>query len=302
MIRTALVAVSLVGAGALVALAQAPPAQNQTPVAADVQQMIAALPSSAPATPARPRKVLVFAHADEYVHSSIPLAARTAEELGKKTGAWATTVSYDPSVITAANLGQYDAIFLASTTGHFLDDPASPATTDARRSALLAFVRGGKGLAGIHAASDSYHTPAKRPWTEFNPLIGGIFLAHPWQHVSVKVEDPSSPITAAYRGQTFEMTDETYTFAKEAYSRENVHVLLSVDLSRMPPEDLAKENRPWDHDYALSWIRREGTGRVFYTAHGHREQVYAMTPFLTHLLAGIQYAIGDLKANDSPGR
>ena len=61
----------------------------------------------------------------------------------------------------------------------------------------------------------------------------------------------------------------------------------------MPPEELAKENRLWDHDYALSWIRREGSGRVFYTAHGHREQVYAMRPFLAHLLAGIQYAIGD---------
>ena len=55
------------------------------------------------------------------------------------------------------NLKQYDAIFLASTTGDFLDDPKDAAATAARRKALLAFVRGGKGLAGIHAASDSYH-------------------------------------------------------------------------------------------------------------------------------------------------
>ncbi len=97
------------------------------------------------------------------MHSSIPLAARTVEELGKKTGAWSTTITYDPADINAQNLKQYDAIFLDSTTGAFLDDPNDQAATDARRKALLEFVRGGKGLAGIHAATDSYHrrdTPA----------------------------------------------------------------------------------------------------------------------------------------------
>ena len=77
--------------------------------------------------------------------------------MGKKTGAWTTTITYDPADINTANLKQYDAIFLDSTTGCFLDDPNDQAATDARRAALLAFVRGGKGLAGIHAATDSYH-------------------------------------------------------------------------------------------------------------------------------------------------
>jgi hypothetical protein len=40
---------------------------------------------------------------------------------------------------------------------------------------------------------------------------------------------------------------------------------------------------------------------VFYEGHGHNEKVfYTMTPMLEHLRAGIQYAIGDLKADDSP--
>ncbi len=44
----------------------------------------------------------------------------------------------------------------------------------------------------------------------------------------------------------------------------------------MSDEDKAKETNPRsDHDYALSWIRREGKGRVFYEAHGHHERVYA---------------------------
>jgi hypothetical protein len=33
------------------------------------------------------------------MHSSIPLAARTIEEMGRKTGAWSTDVTYDPAVL-----------------------------------------------------------------------------------------------------------------------------------------------------------------------------------------------------------
>jgi len=35
-------------------------------------------------------------------------------------------------------------------------------------------------------------------------------------------------------------------------------------------------------------------------AHGHAERNYAVKPLLEHLLAGMQYALGDLKADDSP--
>ena len=137
---------------------QAAPPQNRVPRPADVTAMMAALPDTAPVKPKQPRKVLVLAKAAGFVHSSIPLAARTIEEIGKKTSAWSTTITYDAADINEANLKQYDAIFLASTTGEFLDDPNDAAATAARRKALLEFVRGGKGLAGIHAASDYSRT------------------------------------------------------------------------------------------------------------------------------------------------
>ena len=78
-------------------------------------------------------------------------------------------------------------------------------------------------------------------------------------------------------------------------------MLTSIDYSKMSDADKAKEADPrTDHDYALSWIRREGNGRLFYMAHGHHERNYAVKPLLEHLLAGMQYALGDLKADDSP--
>jgi type 1 glutamine amidotransferase len=370
------------------------PAGNSTPFAAPqaaVDGMMAALPTTPGSKPLRPRKVLVMAHtgAGGFVHASIPLAAKTVEALGNQGNLWTTTVSYDAADINANNLKNYDAIFLDSTTACFLDDP-DPSVTAARRAALLNFVRGGKGIAGIHAATDSYHTdclaseavaksgsPGRNPgatplsarlaqaadkdsddtvsrqewtaladnwfqkldtgntgkvtraefveqfnsllppleprrgaeskpvlqWPEFNKLIGGYFKFH-WsdpQLIYVKIDDPNSPLTAMFHGKEFEIHDETYTFEQDSFSRKNVHVLTSIDYDKMSPEDKAKEANPRsDADYALSYIRREGKGRVFYEGHGHSDRVYAMTPMLEHLRAGIQYALGDLKADDSP--
>src|SRR5262245_38836306 len=97
----------------------------------DVEKMMAALPAKAPAKPQKPRKILVLAAARGWVHSSIPLAAKMTEEMGKKTGAWSATTTYEASDVTAENLKQYDAIFLDSTTGTFLDDPNDAAATAA---------------------------------------------------------------------------------------------------------------------------------------------------------------------------
>jgi type 1 glutamine amidotransferase len=371
------------------------PAGNSTPIAvsqAAVDAMMAALPTTPGAKPMHPRRLLVMAHTGTggFVHASIPLAAKAVEALGNQGGLWTTTVSYDAADINTDNLKKYDAIFLDSTTACFLDDP-DPSVTAARRAALLNFVRSGKGVAGIHAASDSYHTdclaseaaakngspgrnapaltlstrlvaaadkdsdgtvsrqewtaladdwfqkldpgntgqvtradfvahfnsllPPLEPrrqgleskpvqqWPEFNKLIGGYFKFH-WpdpQLIYVKIDDPNSPLTAMFHGKEFEIHDETYTFVQESFSRHNVHVLTSIDYDKMSPEDKAKEVNPRsDADYALSYIRREGKGRVFYEGHGHSDRVYAMTPMLEHLRAGIQYALGDLKADDSP--
>jgi type 1 glutamine amidotransferase len=378
--------------------APVPRPQNQTPNPADVEKMMAALPDQAPAKPAKPRRILVLSKAAGFVHSCIPLAAKTMEAMGQKTGAWTATVTYDSAAITEENLKQYDLVFLNNTTGNFLDDPNDAAATAARRKALLEFIRSGKGIAGIHAAGDSYHEAKGAPatptagrggrgpgtqlaaqmmtladkngdaklgreelstladtwfdkldtggagkisqadftarfasvlpapaglaggrgpaptgrrgtdpevgtWPEFNRIIGGFFKYH-WgdpQLITVKIDDPKSPLTAMFHGQEFEIHDETYTFGMEVWSRTNLHILTSIDYDKMSDADKAKEDYPRaDHDYGLSWIRREGKGRLFYEAHGHSERVYAMKPMLEHVLAGVQYALGDLKADDSP--
>ena len=291
--------------------------QKQFANPSDISAMMAALPDKPYAKPKSLRRVLVLCRATTFVHNSIPLAAKMVEYLGDRTGAWMTTITYDAAAINSDNLKQYDAIFLDSTTGEFLDDPNDKSVTEARKHALIEFVKSGKGLAGIHAASDAYHTtgrpaspsgpptPLTGTWPEFNEMIGGFFKFH-WSYptlISVKIDDPNSPLTVMFPPGGYEIVDETYTFAQDSFSRKRVHVLTSVNYAKMSAEDKAKEpaaTRRTDGDYALSYIQSVGNGRVFYEAHGHDEKVYFQRPFVAHMLAGIQYALGDLAADDSP--
>ena len=58
--------------------------------------------------------------------------------------------------------------------------------------------------------------------------------------------------------------------------------------------------RDQDKDFPLTWIRAEGKGRVFCSGMGHVPSVFWSGPLLEHFLAGIQYALGDLKADATP--
>jgi len=150
------------------------------------------------------------------------------------------------------------------------------------KQGILEFVRSGKGLVGIHAA-----TAALQSWPEYGEMIGGYYGGHILQDVAVRLDDPNHPVNACFQGKP-------WTF-REPYSRRKLRVLLSLDLGRM--EDPGK--RP-DKDYAVSWVREYGKGRVFYTTLGHCEPVYADPLFLRHLLAGLQFALGDLPAEATP--
>src|SRR5436309_15066289 len=102
--RAPVIVVLTVSAGLLAGADGRSPLASQTskatPEAAEVDDMQAALPAKAMVIPSQLRRVLVFTRAEEYVHSSIPLAAAAIEALGKKTSAFAVTVSDDPADFT----------------------------------------------------------------------------------------------------------------------------------------------------------------------------------------------------------
>lgn len=287
---------------ALVALALGRPASAD--FAEDLARAKTALPDKPAVQPQAPRKLLIMTATRGFRHSSIPLGAATIHAMGEKTGAYQAVASEDLAMFEPAELGTFDAILMLSTTGElfrpvdFEKLPSAAQTAAEEREirlkkSLLDFVRSGKGLIGIHAATDCFYQ-----WADYGELIGGYFDGHPWhEQVGVRVDDASSPINAAFASGPFAITDEIYQI-KAPYSRGAQRVLLSLDT---PRTDMSKAgiNRT-DGDFPISWIKSVGAGRVFYCSLGHREEIFWNPLVLRHYLAGIQFALGDLKADVAP--
>ncbi len=280
-------------------LAQAP-AGGDDPIA----KVKAAIPDKAPAKPAKPRKVLVFTLCRGFRHSVIPLATVALKSMGEKTGAYQIVESEDPKVFEPASLAQFDAICMQNTTGELFlpadydklpadKKAAADKESDSLKQSFVDFVKSGKGLIGVHAATDCFYK-----WPEYGEMLGGYFDGHPWnEEVWVKIDDPQSPICAMFGGQGFAIADEIYQF-KDPYSREKLRVLLSLDTSKTKMSNAGIKRA--DKDFAVSWVHKFGQGRVFYCSLGHRDEVFENPKVLQHYLAGIQYALGDLPADDKP--
>ncbi len=255
----------------------------------DLSKIEAALPAKATATPQRARQLLVFTLAEGYKHASIPYAAKALELMGQKTGAFAATISDDMASFAESNLKRFDAVCFVSTTELKFADVKL-------RESLMKFVKGGKGVIGIHAASDNFYN-----WPEAAEMMGGLFDGHPWTSNgmwAVKIDDAEHPLTAAFNGEGFALSDEIYRH-KAPISREHLRVLVSLDLgdeANMKVEGL----RTSDIDIPISWLRNFGKGRVFYCSLGHNNSVYWNAAVLQHYLDGIQFALGDLQADATP--
>src|SRR5689334_24767287 len=119
-------------------------------------------------------------------------------------------------------------------------------------------------------------------------MIGAHFINHPWdQAATIKVEDQTHRSTK-HLGASFVITDEIYEFRN--WSRDSVHVLLSLDLTSVPPPPPGART---DGDFALAWTKTYGSGRVFYTALGHHPEEWDDPRLQQHVVQGIRWALGD---------
>lgn len=289
-------------AGHLVAAA---PYDLKEPSEAEVARMEAAMPAAPTVPPARPRRILVFSQCEGFKHTSVPYVEKAFEILGRKTGAFTTYATIDSAIFESPELDTFDAIVMNNTTMRLpllqVDDKdlgeagkAALAQRElAARQRFLDFVRNGKGLIGVHAATDCFYD-----WPEYAEMIGGLFNAHPWnEDVTVKLDDPGHPLLRAFRGQSYVVADEIYQF-KEPYSRDRLRVLMSLDTARTNMNK--KDIRRTDGDFAVAWLQRSGQGRVFYYSLGHRHDIFWNEAIMRCYLDGIQYALGDLACDDTP--
>ena len=138
---------------------------------------------SASAAVGAPRRVLYVTATYGFRHSdSIDASLEVMQQLARESGSLEIVHTEDVSLLTAAYLKSFDAVYFF-TSGEL---PLS----DQQKADLLEFVRQGKGFGGSHSATDCLYT-----WREYGDMIGGYFDGHPWAGEGVvEVEDPQSPL------------------------------------------------------------------------------------------------------------
>jgi type 1 glutamine amidotransferase len=253
------------------------------------------------------KKLLFLTHAALYKHTSLGPAERAVTELGKPGGFVVTTVEgykqdaakIDLSFLTPAYLAQFDGLMLMTNGNLPLDD--------GQKRALLDFVRNGKAFIGAHCAALTLYN-----YPEFGEMLGGYYRRSIKQNkiAVLKVEDPTHPATRMLGG-SWPLVDEFYQFGTApwdasrptenvdvlfgnhiplGFSRDRVKVLLSIDTQKTDLRDVP-DLQPGG-DYPQAWYRTFGKGRSFYTALGHRDDIWSNDPvFRAHVLGGIRWAL-----------
>jgi uncharacterized protein len=267
---------------------------------------------------AAPRRVLVVSITAGFRHSSIETGNAVIEQLARESASFTVeVVNVNPNVpelsgadgkpdkakvaeanrkalgdkLSAEGLKQYDGIIFNNTTG---DLPLPD------KEAFLAWIRSGKGFAGMHAATDTFHG-----FAPFVDMIGGEFKTHgPQVEVDIINQDQQCP-ACRHLGGNWVVFDEIYQFKN--FDRSKVRGLLTLD---------KHPNDKTPGDYPIAWIKEYGQGRVFYTALGHREDVWdadwvdgkgerknspeVAKAYQQHILGGIKWALGLEKGDATP--
>ncbi len=266
------------------------------------------------------KRLLLVTHCGGFPHSSVATAEEVLKKVGPENGFDVTCFRYtedpdkkvkgrDGKEITALaaysdkfrgatkltvekehcgrinkeTLKNFDVV-LFFTTGN-------PVTKE-ELADLREWVKAGGALAGTHCATDTLYGESV-----YGDLIGAYFKGHPpgLQKIKVKVEDPKHPAAAGFTNG-LDYQDEMYIFKDEPYSRDKLHIILSIDPASFDPRNLSRK----DKDYAISWCREEGKGRVFYTSFGHDPKVWRDDKFQQHLFGGLKWATGQLPGDATP--
>ncbi len=252
------------------------------------------------------KKILFFTKSSGFEHSVISWAngkpswaEKSLLEIGTQQN-WEFVFSKDGSLFSDDYLKQFDAV-LFYTTGNLLEKgtDGQPPMTAAGKQALLGYVKNGGALLGTHSASDTFHTNNEKDKgpdrflnhgekaDDYIRCLGGEFILHQSQQkATVKNTDLSFP---GYEklGESYEMHEEWYSLKD---FRDDLHVLGVIQTQGM--HDQIYQRQP----YPVTWARAEGKGKVWYTAMGHREDVWTNPLFRQILTGGLRWAMGEADA------
>jgi uncharacterized protein len=241
---------------------------------------------------AAPKRLLVIGQEKGFRHDAVSRAMTTIERLGRTSGLWSAHVRTDTEPLTkkklefnAKNLNNFDAVLFYTGGRLDLDERA--------KKDLLSFIHDdGKGFVGVHSASITC-----TDWPEYGEMLGGVFDEHPWGtfDAPLVVEDPGFPGLQGWP-RSIMLRDEIYQVKR--YSRDNLRVLMRLDPGRL---DLKNRHvHRTDRDFAVTWAKTYGKGRVFYSSLGHVPENWDR-PDVQELFTGaIRWAVGLVDADVTP--
>jgi type 1 glutamine amidotransferase len=259
---------------------------------------LSAFPLRWAAAEEKKQKVLYFTRSAGFEHSvvhregdQLAHSEKVLTEMGKRAG-FEVECTKDGRVFDG-DLDQYDCIaFYTSGDLTRPNDRQTPPMSPEGKQKLLDAIAAGKGLAGFHACTDSFHSRGEQI-DPYIAMVGGEFVTHGAQ------QEASLVISSRFPGAGDLGCAEGISFTEEWYAQKNfandLHVILVQETKYMKGDCY---QRP---DFPCTWARLHGKGRVFYTSLGHREDVWTNPFFQTIVLGGFAWAMGnrdyDVKPN-----
>jgi type 1 glutamine amidotransferase len=266
---------------------------------------------------AEPKRLLLVTDSGGFIHDSVGLSEQILKKVGPDHGFTVECYRFtrDPSntkvfeeyaqrfrkttgvPVEKENCGRVNAETLKKFDCVLFFTTGSPLNQDELKDLVKWVKEDGGAVAGTHCGSDTLYPAKDKPWNAaYGELIGAYFDGHPWhQKIKIHVEDPNHAAGKGFKDGD-EITDEIYQFRPEPYSRNKLHIILSVDNSSI---DVSKGKRP-DKDYAISWCQDVGKGRTFYTSLGHRKEVWQDKRFQEHLFGGLNWAVKKAEGSATP--
>ena len=166
----------------------------------------------------------------------------------------------DLADLTADVLQAYDALAVFANI---------ESITPKQESAIVDYVRGGKGLVPLHSASFCFQNSPV--WID---MVGAQFQKHGTGEFQTEIVASEHPVMKGFGG--FASWDETYVHTKH---NERGRTVLEERVE-------GTHREPW------TWVRTEGNGRVFYTAWGHDQRTWGHPGFHNLVERGIRFAAG----------
>jgi uncharacterized protein len=210
-----------------------------------------------------------------------PLLRSQLEETGK----FEVRVTEEFRGAGAETLAPYDVVIL-----NYYDRRPDQRWGERAETALLNYVRGGKGLVVYH-----FSTAAFNGWSEFEKICAGNWRPNNGHHSArhdfkVDIKDHDHPITAGLADSYPQANDELY--ANLRWQPEGTyHVLATAwdDHSLYKPGEKQPIPGPGLNQPML-WTVDYGKGRVFVTALGHDADAMKSPIFITSYTRGTEWA------------